>query len=123
MALFNVDDDLAVELPRKWPLWSPMMITISPWNNADHQGRTMLIIKEGQLLGLLEDATLLDRKLLNEPIVRALCTADSPLHSSSLTDWYQCLLEALKLRTVLSDDESLQLNELLKEYQHACICT
>ena len=80
--------------------------------NADHP----VILKEGQLLGLLEGTTLLDRELLNELIVGALCTADSPLHSSSLTNWYQCLLEALKLRTDLTDDKSLQLNELLREY-------
>jgi len=63
----------------------------------------------------------LDGELPNGLIVGALCTADSPSHSShssSLTDWYQCLLEALKLRKDLSDDESLQLNELFREYQH-----
>ena len=63
-------------------------ITLVLCNNVDHP----VFLKEGQLLGLQEDTTLLDRELLNEPIVGALCTADSPLHSSSLTDQYQCLL-------------------------------
>ena len=40
---------------------------------------------------------MLDSELPNEPIVGALCAADSSSHSSSLTDRYQCLLEAFEI--------------------------
>jgi len=104
MALFNVHDDFAKEcgVTMEMALVEPNSdnhVTLVLCNNADHP----VLLKEGQLLGLLKDATLLDREMPNEPIVGTLCTADSPshsLHSLSPTDQYQCLLEALKLRTI-----------------------
>jgi len=104
MALFNVDDDIARDfgVTMEMALVEPKSdnhVTLVLCNNADHP----VFLEEGQLLGLLEDATLLDSELPNKPIVGALCTADSPSsHSSFQTDWYQCLLEALKLRTKLA---------------------